>query len=1624
MMLRTKRRMALDERARVPFAVLAVTIFLLSSFSVAYLEAVSRTEIEDRLRRNDLLAIDDVATQLESELCSEIHLVGVEAIRKTLEEGNLPANMAKPITYEGLNETFQGLLSDRYSHRFPARMKSYDVEETGHFIGLFPTMKSTYDFLLTNGTRRVLDHYEQNDFNKIDTKLGGEYGQTNTTHTFLASGYVNITTINARSGLSLNKTLWLETEIDVPLPFLMAKMGSFQSESIGRFSELSRLVKYILTTTSQFKVVQGIGVDRDSLPPDLSGELAIGGSSATDVLMLKDVEFAVNLALLLESAKEFRTWDSQVADEIDNMTDSRAGRLSELLSIYVEEGTVDAADLVSLYLGLAKEDFNEINLENILAQALYGILDQFVLKYLDYFGMMPLADLVWRGIQSVGGILQQAGEAIQDIWDWFSGESPESWYDILGEWLVKRMIPDGGLESEYFLRLLVGNREGSRYNTYKGEIIESYPSVDIEEDGFLVRFVVRLEDDYHTWYSNGSEQPHRFRLNDDDLAVGYDYVCFHIEVSFESPNHQMVFNEVNIGERIDQSDIWCDFFEGYFTGAEEEESTAESIRESVRQAALEIARDATRRIEDLVADYRYLVSNDGHSEIDPADDESLLLGLKMKIEVSMDELIQFYKSEEGKEEIKRILTSFLGGEIVLLEDLKFFMEDNYDSFVDHSSVMQDMVESLALEILENGMSFDLVQEEHVENSNMDHDWAFYGTNTVKEIPAEEIRSVFDIGGVQSQEQFSNLRQALSDDVQLAYQMVKDREVDAGSGQGDKGVLTRVIETSEGGSSDVLLSLFVGGAVDILDGVGLLDMAFQAVENFVDGMILGSEASNTEYLLPVRTGEPFQFWEGSYDLASNTDTISEINLRVDQLVDYLPVQWKNIGPATETPDGRLYVDINPLTWNQGDVEYDCGDIGGMHYTDILSSSDRPFETTWNLRVLGRVPIQVITEERTLLGSGTHLPVWLNRSLEINFSTMIVVYSGWELEGVDYDLSSTILTDIIDFLSTLWDVLAGPLMDVYDLFQKLSGFLRDALRMLMDYSTQFVGYVADALDYAIVLLQIFLSNVLSGVASLIKGFLEFFGLEHLSFEFAGLAFEVKLANDQDRENCQCALWVRTNADFWGFGFDFTTFLVEFEEPIDNLEYYLIIEGNIGFGEGRTARVMIDPFMLVFPHLATIHASSLDGEGDGWALDLYMPELDVYKTADVSLIDAIGPSPSIPVLQLGAVNVDVGVSVKYQTPKEDHLIINEFEMNPPTGPNWVELYNPVWRSSYHSSRMSLDGYELRSANGTVLTILDGMSIGWADRSGGGYLVVELERPMNNPDKSDSLDPGDQVVLYDSEHRIVDMTPLKADEMLYATIIEGMKREHWHEGLTYQRKYDGSPEWILEDATKGRANPRLPVLDMRYIIHDTLRDSFREAWLETDMPFSVDFVGAFVSNLIQKFIDKLLGIMEDVIIEIVFYVDMAVGAVGNGFRLCFVVDRAVLFGLLHWLKDFIGDLTWNIVNPANASPYVSMPSDLPEYLGVRFEAYFRVGHPKAFEKLAKEPNESSKKMTMAISIQPNVPAIVKLAGLNWGTWKIDFGIYFENFPGSSLGKAYSLREDSVVDLWLIKGQIYEVSG
>jgi hypothetical protein len=1435
MMLSTKRRIALDERARVPFAVLALTIFLLSSFSVAYMGAVTRQEMINDLLRSDLRSVDDIAVQLQNELHSVIHIVCVDTLWEVLGKANSRTLKDRELDLRVINATFQELLRDSLSRQFPRRISGHLIEESEHRINMFPRIERTL----------VLVPADPVSMNTSQT-----YGLTNATSSYLASGYINLTLYSKDSDLRSNRTLWLEREIDVPFPFLLNKMNTFQSNSVGSFSDISRLIEYILTTLAQFKAFQGYGVNTKGMPSEIVQELRIVGHDATELLTLEDVELAVNLAILLETAKTFRTWDSQ-----------SAGDLHELLLKYSSGGTIDAADLALIFL---KED-EGLNLEMILAQAMCGVLDQFVLKYLDYTGLMPLADQVWRGVQTVDGVLQTSDGIIEDIWDWFAGSSARSWNDILLEWLVENIVEKGGLENDLFLRLMVGDRSKSDFSQFNGEVIDSFPSLNLHETGFTVEFVVRQTGDYHIWFTNGTELPHRYALHADDSIVGYDYVIFTIEMTFDSPDHLIEFEEVNIGEGVDQSSMWLDFFEMYFTREDQERSTAESIRDSVREVALEIAKDAIRRVGGLLSDHESVIS------LDPKDEISFLAELRQESVSAMDEIAEFYASPTGKTELKKILTSFTNGNLALLEDLKSYLLEEYDNFVNRSSVLQSVTKLVTTSLLENHSSSDVVNSEIVENSNDDFDWSFEGNVTVIDLPVDEIRRVFREGGANSQEQITNLLSALLDDIDLAYQQVKEREVAVGGTQ--VGVLIQAIETAAGKASQDAVSLFVGGVVDFMDGSGFLDLAVTAVENFLGGMLEGAEASNSQHLLPLLVGESFEFWEGDHQTASRTDTTKTVSLQVDQLVDTLPAQWSNVDSTTEAPEGLLYVDFNPKGFEDGDTGYDSGDILGKHYTDLMTFTERPFETKWNLTIIGRVPIHVRTIERTLLGPGGHRPIWLNQSFEIKLSTTIVVYTGWALEGVDYDKTNELLADIIDFLNIVWETMKEPLMDAIDYFQRISDFFREVLRTLLEYGSQAIEAVANATDIVLHLLQVFLSNVLTVASDIMMNFLKDFGLEHFFIEFAGFTFEVRLTDGGEKEDCQCGMWVRARGDMIGFDLDFTTYLIEFEEPVEGIERYLMINGSVGFGSGGIANVTIDPLFLIHPHMVEVHATDLNAEGDGWALDLYTPELDIYKNSEISLSETIGFVPTIPIPMLGVeVGVDFGVIVKHRAP----------------------------------------------------------------------------------------DPG------------------------------------------------------------------TPPFDFKLAMYGMLRESFIEAWQEIEMSFTLDFLEEFIRTATNKLIERLHSKLEETILEVVFYVDLAVGAIGSGgavgggFRLGFVVDRTILFEFLHWLVETVETFVANLHDPFGQSPYASLPKGLPEYLGVRFEVYIGVGYPKMLKKLLS--SQSPKKMDLAVSIQPNVPALMMLAGVDWGRWKIDFGVYLENFPLSSLSKAYTLSKGSVVDLYILQGQIHEV--
>jgi hypothetical protein len=87
-------------------------------------------------------------------------------------------------------------------------------------------------------------------------------------------------------------------------PFVTTRLVEFDANGKSEFSDIGRMVRYMLTTLVRFRASQGIG----SGPYD----------TEKDMLNEGDVELAVNLAVLLEEARLFGTYDERAVAAMDH----------------------------------------------------------------------------------------------------------------------------------------------------------------------------------------------------------------------------------------------------------------------------------------------------------------------------------------------------------------------------------------------------------------------------------------------------------------------------------------------------------------------------------------------------------------------------------------------------------------------------------------------------------------------------------------------------------------------------------------------------------------------------------------------------------------------------------------------------------------------------------------------------------------------------------------------------------------------------------------------------------------------------------------------------------------------------------------------------------------------------------------------------------------------------------------------------------------------------------------------------------------------------------------------------------------------------------------------------------
>ncbi len=352
-----------DVQGNMAFSLVGVAILLTAGISMAYIGKVSMESIRASVERQAILSAESALFDVHREVEIRAYFESVRAIEVAC---NLLNNLSL------INPYFQENYSIFMKERFPCTHGRFLISVRDFHAEVVLEERCTEDIVPVVCPGPVVYGDKGERLEEIDTSINGELGELTLHPYFIILGYVNYTLSFGEK--DINRTLTFDRSIRSPQAFLRERFDDLQSSCVGEGAELARIVKYILTTTAQYRVLEGKGV---------------GSSDYTAVLGKEDVELAVNLALLLQEARYLRSVDANALEEFEVHSGTHTDKpLNQLLKRYATTGTLDPADIFALYTSLCAAP---LNMSIVVSQPIYAAFDQFVGKYSDYLSM-PLPD--------------------------------------------------------------------------------------------------------------------------------------------------------------------------------------------------------------------------------------------------------------------------------------------------------------------------------------------------------------------------------------------------------------------------------------------------------------------------------------------------------------------------------------------------------------------------------------------------------------------------------------------------------------------------------------------------------------------------------------------------------------------------------------------------------------------------------------------------------------------------------------------------------------------------------------------------------------------------------------------------------------------------------------------------------------------------------------------------------------------------------------------------------------------------------------------------------------------------------------------------------------------------------
>ncbi len=667
----------------------------------------------------------------------------------------------------------------------------------------------------------------------------------------------------------------------------------------------------------------------------------------------------------------------------------------------------------------------------------------------------------------------------------------------------------------------------------------------------------------------------------------------------------------------------------------------------------------------------------------------------------------------------------------------------------------------------------------------------------------------------------------------------------------------------------------------------------------------------------------------------------------------------------------------------------------HITDLDNFTFRPFTTQWHVSLSGS--LNAVLKAKAIASGLFGDLASASTTVPFDMSFTISAQSGWPLKGVRYESTSTLLKEVSRFLEGIWSQVCGGIGFIAGGISKAFSFLQTMFSTLLSYAVKVVEFLANVLQTMVSAVQdFFFKGATTVVGWIAEGVSALLGTVRFNLTIFGLSFSVQ-TNVADLALGSTKDILRITFSLCALG---ATLSISARILRLGAGYYDILANATLSTDAWTVSVVIDPLMRVFRHFVEIR-----GVFGNRAFELNVPEVVQYERLRLSLSEVPGIGAflsSIPMPFPGLVgSVDAGFELKYNLPFTNHLVINEYERNPPGsdyGREWIEIYNPT------ETAQSLAGWTIETSHGAQrLEALGDRSI--QPRS---HAVFVME--------GQALDNGGEVkfplmeciVLRNPSGERVDSTPWTTD--------------YYNDGRTWQRVSDGADRWAFKEETAGRYNGKRASGNtdfdwMRKAVLDAAASAFGEI---SDVTVNMDALGRLVKRAVEKLVENCIEALADSIVELRVYVEVAVkdysSSARAGFAISLVATGEFVEKAIKHLIRMVADAIGNMINPCHAGEETNAAESALEDVYVRFGAFGEIGLPRMISRAVEGTS-----VRFDALVEANLPAVASLMGKELGSWRVTFGLCISEVPGSILPTVFGVGTDKLADVWIFRASVFE---